>query len=45
MLYSGTGQRRLDEHELRWLPGYHGAAPVRTCAATRGSAAYVTTRD
>ena len=28
-LYSITGERRLDEHELDWLPGYEGAAPVR----------------
>ena len=29
MLYSVTGERRLDEYELGWLPGYGGAAPVR----------------
>jgi GH15 family glucan-1,4-alpha-glucosidase len=29
ILYSVTGERRLDEFELTWLPGYHGAAPVR----------------
>ncbi len=29
MLYSVTGERRLDEYELPWLPGYNGAAPVR----------------
>ncbi len=28
-LYSVTGERRLDERELAWLPGYLGAAPVR----------------
>ncbi len=28
-LYSITGRRRLDEHELDWLPGYGRAAPVR----------------
>ncbi|MET0497253.1 MAG: glycoside hydrolase family 15 protein [Steroidobacteraceae bacterium] len=28
-LYSVTGERRLDEFELSWLPGYGGAAPVR----------------
>ena len=28
-LYSVTGERRLDEYELPWLPGYGGAAPVR----------------
>jgi GH15 family glucan-1,4-alpha-glucosidase len=29
ILYSVTGQRRLDEFRLAWLPGYDGAAPVR----------------
>ncbi len=29
ILYSVTGQRRLDEYELGWLPGYGGAVPVR----------------
>jgi GH15 family glucan-1,4-alpha-glucosidase len=29
MLYSVTGERRLEETELEWLPGYKGAAPVR----------------
>ena len=29
MLYSVTGERRLDEYELGWLPGYNGAVPVR----------------
>ncbi|MDM0044451.1 glycoside hydrolase family 15 protein [Variovorax dokdonensis] len=28
-LYSVTGERRVDEYELDWLPGYNGAAPVR----------------
>jgi GH15 family glucan-1,4-alpha-glucosidase len=28
-LYSVTGERRLDEYQLDWLPGYGGAAPVR----------------
>ena len=28
-LYSVTGERRLAESELGWLPGYRGAAPVR----------------
>jgi GH15 family glucan-1,4-alpha-glucosidase len=28
-LYSVTGERRLDELEIDWLPGYGGAAPVR----------------
>jgi len=29
ILYSVTGERRLEETELDWLPGYGGAAPVR----------------
>ena len=29
ILYSVTGERRLEELELDWLPGYGGAAPVR----------------
>ncbi len=29
ILYSVTGERRLEELELPWLPGYGGAAPVR----------------
>ena len=29
ILYSVTGQRRLDEYELGWLPGYGGTVPVR----------------
>lgn len=29
ILYSVTGERRLDEVELGWLPGYGGARPVR----------------
>jgi GH15 family glucan-1,4-alpha-glucosidase len=28
-IYSVTGERRLDEYEVGWLPGYGGAAPVR----------------
>ena len=37
ILYSVTGERRLDEHELGWLPGYGGAVPVRVgnAAATQ----------
>ncbi len=30
ILYSVTGERRLEEMELPWLPGYLQAAPVRT---------------
>ena len=35
ILYGIAGERRLDERELSWLPGYRGACPVRT-----GNAAY-----
>jgi GH15 family glucan-1,4-alpha-glucosidase len=36
ILYSVTGERRLDEIELSWLPGYCNAKPVRIGnAATR----------
>jgi GH15 family glucan-1,4-alpha-glucosidase len=28
-LYSVTGERRLDESEIGWLPGYGSASPVR----------------
>jgi GH15 family glucan-1,4-alpha-glucosidase len=30
VLYGVAGERRLDEVELPWLPGYQGARPVRT---------------
>ena len=29
ILYSVTGRRRIPEWEAEWLPGYHGARPVR----------------
>lgn len=29
ILYGVAGERRLDEYELGWLPGYGGAVPVR----------------
>jgi GH15 family glucan-1,4-alpha-glucosidase len=29
ILYSVTGERRLDEYEVPWLPGYENSAPVR----------------
>ena len=29
ILYSVTGERRLQEYEVDWLPGYAGASPVR----------------
>ena len=35
IMYGLAGERRLDESELGWLPGFAGATPVRT-----GNAAY-----
>jgi GH15 family glucan-1,4-alpha-glucosidase len=35
IMYGLAGERRLTEIEIPWLPGYEGAAPVRT-----GNAAY-----
>jgi GH15 family glucan-1,4-alpha-glucosidase len=29
IMYGARGERRLDERELPWLPGYAGSAPVR----------------
>jgi GH15 family glucan-1,4-alpha-glucosidase len=29
IMYGPGGERRLDEHELPWLPGYEGSRPVR----------------
>jgi GH15 family glucan-1,4-alpha-glucosidase len=29
MLYGVAGERRVEEYEIGWLPGYRGAAPVR----------------
>jgi GH15 family glucan-1,4-alpha-glucosidase len=29
ILYGPAGERRLDERELTWLPGYEGSRPVR----------------
>ena len=29
VLYSVTGERRLDEYEIDWLPGFAGSLPVR----------------
>ncbi|MEV4441768.1 glycoside hydrolase family 15 protein [Streptomyces sp. NPDC049577] len=29
IMYGLSGERRLPEHELPWLPGYEGSAPVR----------------
>ncbi|MGW5094593.1 glycoside hydrolase family 15 protein [Streptomyces nodosus] len=29
IMYGLSGERRLPEYELSWLPGFHGSAPVR----------------
>jgi GH15 family glucan-1,4-alpha-glucosidase len=36
IMYSIYGDRRLDEWEVSWLPGYQGAAPVRIGNAASG---------
>jgi len=30
VLYGVTGERRITEHDIGWLPGYEGSRPVRT---------------
>ncbi len=36
ILYGISGDRRVDEQTLDWLPGYRGSAPVRVGNAARG---------
>ena len=36
IMYGLAGERRLDERELDWLPGYEGSAPVRIGNAASG---------
>lgn len=36
IMYSVTGERRLDEFELPWLSGYEGSRPVRIGNAAQG---------
>jgi GH15 family glucan-1,4-alpha-glucosidase len=36
IMYGVAGERRLDEWEIPWLPGYEGAAPVRVGNAASG---------
>ena len=36
IMYGVAGERRLDEYEIPWLPGYEGAAPVRVGNAAVG---------
>jgi GH15 family glucan-1,4-alpha-glucosidase len=35
-MYGIVGERRLDEFELEWLPGYEGSGPVRVGNAASG---------
>ena len=36
IMYGLAGERRLDEYELPWLPGYEASAPVRVGNAAAG---------
>jgi len=36
IMYGVGGERRLDERELEWLPGFAGSAPVRVGNAAHG---------
>jgi GH15 family glucan-1,4-alpha-glucosidase len=36
IMYGVAGERRLDEYEVPWLPGYEGSAPVRIGNAAAG---------
>jgi len=36
IMYGAGGERRLDEWEVEWLPGYEGSAPVRIGNAAAG---------
>ena len=36
IMYGAAGERRLDEWEVDWLPGYEGSAPVRIGNAASG---------
>ena len=36
IMYGVAGERRLDEYEVSWLPGYEGSAPVRIGNAAAG---------
>ncbi|HEY1944691.1 MAG TPA: glycoside hydrolase family 15 protein [Roseiarcus sp.] len=36
IMYGVAGERRLEEYEIPWLPGYEGAAPVRVGNAAVG---------
>jgi GH15 family glucan-1,4-alpha-glucosidase len=36
IMYGVAGERRLEEYELSWLPGYEGSSPVRVGNAASG---------
>ena len=36
IMYGAAGERRLDEWEVSWLPGYEGSTPVRVGNAASG---------
>ncbi len=36
IMYGPAGERRLDEYEVDWLPGYEGSNPVRVGNAAHG---------
>ena len=36
IMYGAGGERRLDEWEVDWLPGYEGSRPVRIGNAAAG---------
>ena len=36
IMYGAAGERRLDEYEVDWLPGYERSAPVRVGNAAHG---------
>jgi len=36
IMYGAAGERRLDEYEIPWLPGYEGSSPVRIGNAAHG---------
>ena len=36
IMYGVAGERRLDEYDLDWLPGYEGSSPVRVGNAASG---------
>ncbi len=36
IMYGPAGERRLDEWEVDWLPGYEGSTPVRIGNAAAG---------